>query len=51
MHLRSSKIAGLQGTGDSIRQIAAALDRAPSTIAREIERNQSAQGAYTPVYA
>ena len=45
------KIAGLQGTGASLRQIATALDRAPSTIAREIKRNQGTQGAYTPAYA
>ncbi len=45
------KIAGLQGTGASLRQIATALDRAPSTIAREITRTQGTQGTYTPAYA
>ncbi len=45
------KIAGLQGAGSSLRQVAAAVDRAPSTIAREIKRNQGTQGAYTPAYA
>jgi len=46
-----SKIACLLATGRSIRKIAAALDRAPSTIAREIKRNSSSSGAYQPVYA
>ena len=32
-------IAGLQAAGRSVRQIAAALDRAPSTVARELKRN------------
>jgi IS30 family transposase len=41
------EIARLQAGGRSIRQIAAALDRAPSTIAREIKRNRS-QFAYKP---
>lgn len=36
--------------GQSIRQIAASLDRAPSSIARELRRNQSSQG-YVPTYA
>jgi IS30 family transposase len=34
------EIAQLQVAGHSVRQIAAALDRAPSTIAREIRRNR-----------
>ena len=33
------RIACLQEQERSVRQIAAALDRAPSTIAREIKRN------------
>lgn len=37
-------------TGESIRKIAAALDRAPSSVARELKRNGGAQG-YQPVYA
>ena len=45
------RIAGLQGQGRSIRQIAAALDRAPSTIAREIERNTGRKVGYRPAYA
>jgi transposase, IS30 family len=42
-------IAGLCKTGHSIRQIAAALDRAASTISREIRRN-TASGVRTAVY-
>lgn len=36
--------------GETIRQIAASLDRAPSSIARELKRNDSSQG-YAPTYA
>ena len=43
-------IARLQAEGRSIRQIAAALDRSPSTITRELKRN-SAKTAYKPTYA
>jgi len=46
-----SKIACLLATGCSIRQIAAALDRAPSTVAREIKRNSASSGVYQPMYA
>ena len=45
------EIARLCSSGRSIRQIAAALDRAPSTIAREIRRNRSRQSGYQPIYA
>jgi IS30 family transposase len=45
------EIARLQANGRSIRQIAAALDRAPSTIAREIKRNRGRQVGYKPSYA
>jgi IS30 family transposase len=45
------EIAGLQGTGASIRQIAAALDRAPSSVARELKRNSGASMGYRPAYA
>ena len=49
------EIARLRGAGHSKRQIAAALDRAPSTIARELERNASATATatagYQPEYA
>ena len=44
-------IACLQAEGRSIRQIAAGLDRSPSTIARELTRNGSRTGGYKPVYA
>ena len=43
-------IAGLQAQGRSIRQIAADLDRAPSSVSRELRRNAAAQG-YKPAYA
>lgn len=43
-------IARLQAEGRSIRQIAAALDRSPSTIARELKRNRASK-AYRPAYA
>ena len=45
------RIASLQEQGRSIRQIAADLDRAPSTIAREINRNAGRQLGYRPAYA
>ncbi len=45
------EIARLHATGRSLRQIAAALDRSPSTVARELKRNPSANGAYRPKYA
>jgi IS30 family transposase len=45
------EIARLRSSGCSIRQIASALDRAPSTVAREIKRNISKQSGYNPVYA
>jgi IS30 family transposase len=44
-------IARLHEAGQSCRQIAAALDRAPSTIAREMKRNRGAQVGYRPAYA
>ena len=44
-------IARLQGEGHAIRQIAANLDRAPSTIAREIKRNRGREVGYKPAYA
>jgi len=44
-------IARLQEAGQSIRQIAAALDRQPSTIARELKRNSGNQVGYRPGYA
>ena len=44
-------IAQLQKSGQSIRQIASALDRAPSTIARELRRNRGSFVGYRPAYA
>ncbi len=43
--------APLHATGHSIRQIAATLDRAPSSIARELKRNKSTTHGYQPSYA
>jgi IS30 family transposase len=45
------ELARLQAEGSSIRQIAARLDRAPSTIGRELKRNKAATKAYKPVLA
>jgi IS30 family transposase len=44
------EIARLQAEGHSIRQIAANLDRPPSTISRELKRNRGTQ-VYKPSYA
>jgi len=44
-------ISRLQAEGRSIRQIAAAVDRAPSTIAREVSRNSGRKLGYKPAYA
>ena len=44
------EIARRRQAGESIRQIASALDRSPSSISRELKRNTGAQG-YQPVYA
>ena len=45
------EIARLSAQGRSIRQIAAALDRAPSSVARELKRNSGVQVGYEPAYA
>ena len=45
------ELARLQAGGHSIRQIAASLDRAPSSVARELKRNRSTNGRYLPSYA
>jgi IS30 family transposase len=45
------EIARLSANGSSVRQIATALDRSPSTISRELNRNQGAQVGYKPGYA
>lgn len=44
-------IARLSADGHTIRQIAASMDRAASTIARELTRNRGTQVGYTPAYA
>jgi IS30 family transposase len=45
------EVARLHGTGCSIRQIAAALDRSASSISRELRRNRGQQIGYKPVHA
>src|SRR6266481_3770190 len=45
------KITELHQTGHSLRQIAAALDRSPSSVSRELKRNRGAQIGYKPGYA
>jgi len=45
------EIARLSGEGRSIRSIAATLDRAPSSVARELKRNSGSQVGYKPAYA
>lgn len=45
------EIARLSASGQSLRQIAAALDRAPSSVGRELKRNSGAQVGYKPAYA
>ncbi|HEY2112297.1 MAG TPA: IS30 family transposase, partial [Dongiaceae bacterium] len=45
------RIARLHEDGQSVRQIAAALDRPPSTISRELRRNRGKQVGYRPSYA
>ena len=42
---------GLSQAGKTIRQIAAVMDRAPSTITRELKRNSGTQVGYQPAYA
>src|SRR5665213_4547686 len=47
-------IARLREGGQSIRQSAAALDRSPSSVSRELKRNTglgSRAGPYKPAYA
>ena len=44
-------MARLRAAGQGIRQIAAGLDRSPSTVARELKRNGSQSRGYQPVYA
>ena len=45
------EIARLRSAGQTIGQIAAALDRSASTISREVRRNGSADGGYGARYA
>jgi IS30 family transposase len=45
------EVARLSANGCSVRQIAAALDRSPSTISRELKRNKGAQVGYRSSYA
>ena len=45
------ELARLQGEGRSIRQIAAAVDRPPSTISRELKRNTASRIGYRADYA
>jgi len=44
-------ISRLSQAGKTIRQIAAVMDRAPSTIARELKRNSGTKVGYQPAYA
>ena len=44
-------LSQLSQAGKTVRQIAAAMDRAPSTITRELKRNSGAQLGYQPAYA
>jgi IS30 family transposase len=44
-------IARLHEGGQSLRQIATALDRSPSTISRELKRNSGTKVGYKPGYA
>ena len=44
-------LSRLKQAGKTVRQIAAAMDRAPSTIARELKRNSGTQVGYQPAYA
>ena len=45
------RISALSQAGKTIRQIAAVMDRAPSTIAREVKRNSGTTVGYEPTYA
>jgi IS30 family transposase len=44
-------LSRLSQAGKTIRQIAAIMDRAPSTIARELKRNSGTKVGYQPAYA
>lgn len=44
-------IAELYRAGQTIRQIAATMDRSPSTVSREVKRNCGSKGSYSASYA
>jgi transposase, IS30 family len=44
-------LSQLSQAGKTVRQIAAVMDRAPSSITRELKRNSGAQLGYQPAYA
>lgn len=45
------EIARRRQAGETLRTIAAALGRSPSSVSRELKRNGAAGGAYRPVWA
>jgi IS30 family transposase len=45
------QITSLQAQGYSLRQVAAALDRSPSSISRELKRNTGSTVGYRPSFA
>jgi IS30 family transposase len=45
------EIARRREAGESIRKIAAGLDRSPSSISRELKRNDASGAGYRPAYA
>ena len=45
------EIARRRAAGQSIRQVAAALDRSPSSVSRELKRNSGRTVGYKPTYA
>ena len=45
------RIAKLHKAGVSVRKIAAALDRSPSSVSRELSRNRGVQLGYKSTYA
>ena len=45
------EIARLRASGLSVREVAASMDRSPSTVARELKRNVSRIRGYQPGYA
>ena len=49
--LEREQVADLRAAGASIRAVAAALGRPPSTVSRELARNSDPDGAYRPYAA